>query len=291
MLGPEHNLEPKPMIVDNETVRSLIALRMAARDKGDFQLADQLRAKLYFTYAITLDDSNSSWMHWNTAAAATIGGGGGCCVWLRGRNGEPGSFCSQSRAAESIGEETMELYCEKHRVEQHGRVPCPVDPKHTVPFGRLHHHACRCAHQQRQRERSSETPAILPAPDGNSDPQSDARRSKRHQRTQRAAARKRQSKILAARLAAAQVWPDDTYTTDVCSGRVAGMAGAHVQAGEDTPHYVIHVAGGLEFCAVKDVAEVQRLAGGRRCAQQTYALVRSSRPPSLLGPVLPLRAR
>lgn len=120
-----------------EEVRRLVAERLAARDRREFDRADALRRTLFVAHSVSVDDSGD----WS--AHPGLGGqDGGCFAWCRRRRVKPGDRPGYKcgRPVQAGG-----WFCALHAPANRGKVPCPTDPRHAVPLAKLHGHLKVCS--------------------------------------------------------------------------------------------------------------------------------------------------
>eukprot|EP00936_MAST-01D_sp_MAST-1D-sp1_P000790 g790.t1 len=121
-----------------EEVVDLVRRRAAARAQSSFQEADKIRDDLLWRGVLLEDSADGTTLHKELPfSLAALSRGKGCLCWLR-RKGE---FCGQPCASESGHNE---YFCTQHREAHVGRVPCPLDLKHSIAIAKLPGHLRVC---------------------------------------------------------------------------------------------------------------------------------------------------
>lgn len=127
----ERFLRGSKEVPSDAEVEALLGEREAARRREDFSRSDALR-DAFLTRGIMLEDGGknvpASWKRLPVAPR-----GEGCMHWTRRKE----SFCSKPCSAGTF-------FCEAHETSNRGRVPCPLDPKHSVVLTKLSGHLRVC---------------------------------------------------------------------------------------------------------------------------------------------------
>eukprot|EP00937_MAST-01D_sp_MAST-1D-sp2_P001422 g1422.t1 len=115
-------------------IADLVRLRTNARVLGDFAEADAIRNSLLWRGILVEDLSETETrVQKMPVSIAEITTGRGCMCWMRRK----GAFCGARVEKE-------EWYCAAHSKSHKGRVPCPLDPKHSVAIAKLPGHLRVC---------------------------------------------------------------------------------------------------------------------------------------------------
>lgn len=129
--------------ISNEQVEALLQERRSARETGDFKKSDSVRHFL-LQQGIFVEDgkdlSSPSWQRVSMTHAAQ-----GCRQWMRRKS----DFCSQEVPPSSS------YFCVAHQDCNKGRIPCPLDPKHSVQLAKLAGHLRVCQYSQGDQVESS----------------------------------------------------------------------------------------------------------------------------------------
>eukprot|EP00929_Paragymnodinium_shiwhaense_P041071 TRINITY_DN21362_c0_g1_i2.p1 TRINITY_DN21362_c0_g1~~TRINITY_DN21362_c0_g1_i2.p1 ORF type:complete len:578 (+),score=97.36 TRINITY_DN21362_c0_g1_i2:109-1842(+) len=120
------------MLTDDH-VAELLRSRKQLREDGKFAEADAIRRELLCEGVVVVDGIDSLETEWRRLPVALPGRDSGCLCWLRRKE----SFCGKALL-------TGRHFCSEHQSSHTGRVPCPLDPKHTVPIAKLEGHLKVC---------------------------------------------------------------------------------------------------------------------------------------------------
>lgn len=134
----------------DEQVESIMQERKGARERSQYSSADTLRDSLLLQGIMVEDDEHSLNSSWKRLPRLPCVSEDRCLYWLR-RDGE---FCKQPIAEDSH-------FCEAHRTTMKGRVPCPLDPKHSVLLTKLAGHMRVCQFSEVD-PASTEQPFVKP---------------------------------------------------------------------------------------------------------------------------------
>eukprot|EP01048_Picozoa_sp_COSAG05_P004941 COSAG05_NODE_280_length_12288_cov_4.797933_16_plen_386_part_00 len=224
---------------DAFAIRTLLAQRDAARAVGDFSVADEARHKLFQQHRCTVEHDGSAWRRWPPPPPQCADG---CQVWLRGRDGKAGGFCLRPRAdteaAEAVVGERLVggcYYCEAHVAKHHGRVLCPLEPTHTVPLNKLNRHVKVCGRLQK------DSNAVC------------AKRKNATLRRDKRGAKHRADAVALARRIADSSCADGTEWDKPPTTAFPSGSSPFPSATDGVLCFVIHVAGGLEPYAVRNL--------------------------------------
>jgi len=114
-------------------VEALVARRTVERGNQQYEEADAIYHQL-LRQGILVEDRRGAASRWTRLAVPMVRSQGHCMCWMRRRD----EFCGKMVSGRD------DFFCAEHRKVNEGRVPCPLDPKHSVALPKLAGHLRFC---------------------------------------------------------------------------------------------------------------------------------------------------
>lgn len=120
--------------LSDDEVQGLMKDRRDARELGKFAEADSIRETLLWQGIIVEDNDPSLDSQWRRLPVSMSLRGRGCLCWMRRKE----EFCGLPIPG------SQEYFCADHLEQHKGRVPCPLDPRHSITIAKLAGHLRVC---------------------------------------------------------------------------------------------------------------------------------------------------